>query len=199
MTKLHLDHFTSTLTSTKQNTITTKVKSIEIKQHQLGINTIIREQKQLRKLWQRTRIQHYKTEYNKLNNKIKHQIKALKTNNWHNICNDKPQSNPSNYRPISLISNLSKILEKIITTQLHNWAETNNIINKEQQALEKTNLPHRQTILTHSNHLPGKKSKATLCCNIPWRRESLRQSLAWWPHSQTPIPKHPAPPSPIHQ
>ena len=31
---------------------------------------------------------HYKTEYNKLNNKIKHQIKALKTNNWHNICND---------------------------------------------------------------------------------------------------------------
>ena len=22
------------------------------------------------------------------NNKIKHQIKALKTNNWHNICND---------------------------------------------------------------------------------------------------------------
>ena len=101
MTKLHLDHtstietidnFTSTLTATIQNTITTKVKSIEIKQHQVGIDSTIREQitekKQLRKLWQRTRIQHYKTEYNKLNNKIKHQIKALKTNNWHNICND---------------------------------------------------------------------------------------------------------------
>ena len=115
MTKLHLDHtstietidnFTSTLTATIQNTITTKVKSIEIKQHQVGIDSTIREQitekKQLRKLWQRTRIQHYKTEYNKLNNKIK-QIKALKTNNWqiprtrethginsrNNICNSK--------------------------------------------------------------------------------------------------------------
>ena len=53
MTKLHLDHtstietidnFTSTLTSTIQNTITTKVKSIEIKQHQVGIDPTIREQ-----------------------------------------------------------------------------------------------------------------------------------------------------------
>ena len=53
MTKLHLDHtstietidnFTSTLTSTIQNTITTKVKSIEIKQHQIGIDTTIRKQ-----------------------------------------------------------------------------------------------------------------------------------------------------------
>ena len=53
MTKLHLDHtptietidnFASTLTSIIQNTITTKVKSIEIKQHQVGIDTTIREQ-----------------------------------------------------------------------------------------------------------------------------------------------------------
>ena len=50
---------------------------------------------------------------------------------------DKPESNPSNYRPISLISNLSKILEKIITTQLYNWAETNNIINKEQSGFRR--------------------------------------------------------------
>ena len=40
---------------------------------------------------------------------------------------DKPQSNPSNYRPISLISKLSIILGKIITTKLYNWAETNHI------------------------------------------------------------------------
>ena len=37
---------------------------------------------------QRTRIQHYKTEYNKLNNTIKHRIKTIKTKHWHNICND---------------------------------------------------------------------------------------------------------------
>ena len=28
------------------------------------------------------------TEYNKLNNTIKHRIKTIKTRNWHNICND---------------------------------------------------------------------------------------------------------------
>ena len=64
---------------------------------------------------------------------------------------NKPQSNPSNYRPISLIigstyrsrkslqtlKSLSKILEKLITTQLYNWAETNNIINKEQSGFRK--------------------------------------------------------------
>ena len=56
-----------------------KVKTIKIKHHQIGIDPIIREQiteKNLQKLWQRTRIQHYKTKYNKLNNKIEHQIKT---------------------------------------------------------------------------------------------------------------------------
>ena len=50
---------------------------------------------------------------------------------------NKPQSNPSNYRPISLISRLSKIIEKIITTQIYHWAETNNILNKEQAGFRK--------------------------------------------------------------
>ena len=37
-----------------------------------------------------------------------------------------------NYRPISLIDTLSKILEKIIKTKLYKWAEINNKINPEQ-------------------------------------------------------------------
>ena len=101
MTKLHLDYtstietidnFTFTLTSAIQNTIKATVKTIGIKHHQIGIDPIIRDQiskeKQLRNIWRRTRIQHYKREYNKLNNKIKHQIKTLKINNWHNKCKD---------------------------------------------------------------------------------------------------------------
>ena len=52
---------------------------------------------------------------------------------------NKPQSNPSNYRPISLISHLSKILEKIITTQIYHWVETNNILNKEQSGFFRKN------------------------------------------------------------
>ena len=50
---------------------------------------------------------------------------------------NKPRSNPSNYRPISLIRHLSKIREKIITTQIYHWAETNNILNKEQSGFRK--------------------------------------------------------------
>ena len=69
---------------------------------------------------------------------------------------NKPRSSPSNYRPISLISHLSKILEKIITTQIYHRAETNNILNKEQSGFRKNN---RQTISTHPNHQPGKKPK----------------------------------------
>ena len=322
MTKLHLDHtssteaidnYTSTLTSVIQTTIIQNVPQIEVKTHSTGIDKTTQDlitEKKLRKLWQRTRIQHYKTEYNKLNNTIKHRIKTSKTKNWHNICNDleltdnqdntwhqlkkilklnkphptfptlitydkdnnkirsttteqkidtltstfenifthddppehyninfkeqiainlklneklintlptispnylthkyaistklientidklntkkapgydkitnktikhlkptpipilhplrnickykgyhpkiwkmvfallfnkpnKPRSNPSNYRPISLISHLSKILEKIITTQIYHWAETNNILNKEQSGFRK--------------------------------------------------------------
>ena len=45
---------------------------------------------------------------------------------------DKPTSNPSNYRPISLINTMSKTLEKIIKNRLYKWAEDNNKLNKEQ-------------------------------------------------------------------
>ena len=101
MTRLHLEHtssteaidnYTSALTSVIQTTIMQSVPQIDVKTHSTGIDKttqdLITEKKQLRKLWQRTRIQHYKTEYNKLNNTIKHRIKTIKTKNWHNICND---------------------------------------------------------------------------------------------------------------
>ena len=57
-----------------------------------------------------------------------------------NLTNHNP-THPTTDRPISLISHLSKILEKIITTQIYHWAETNNILHKGHQVLERTNLP----------------------------------------------------------
>ena len=96
MTKLHLDHtssteaidnYTSTLTSLIQTTIIQNGSQNTFHRHRQD-NTRPNDRRKKRKLWQRTRIQHYKTEYNKLNNTIKHRIKTIKTKNWHNICND---------------------------------------------------------------------------------------------------------------
>ena len=44
----------------------------------------------------------------------------------------KPPSNPLNYRTISLINNLSKIMESILTSRITKWSNTHNKINKEQ-------------------------------------------------------------------
>ena len=44
----------------------------------------------------------------------------------------KEKSDPVNYRTISLIQNLSKLIERILTKRITSWAENKNKINKEQ-------------------------------------------------------------------
>ena len=41
---------------------------------------------------------------------------------------DKAKTDPNNYRAISLINTLSKIIEQIITTELYDWTNDNNIL-----------------------------------------------------------------------
>ena len=55
---------------------------------------------------------------------------------------NKPASNPANYRPISLLSNLSKILEKIVTQRLTNWANTQNLLNPQQAGFRHNKETH---------------------------------------------------------
>lgn len=45
--------------------------------------------------------------------------------------------NPASYRPISLINVVSRVLEKIINIRLTDWAESNNIIDKNQSGFRK--------------------------------------------------------------
>ena len=52
---------------------------------------------------------------------------------------NKPKNDFSSYRPISLISCISKLLEKIINNRLITWAETNNILPACQSGFRKNN------------------------------------------------------------
>lgn len=54
---------------------------------------------------------------------------------------NKPETDISSYRPISLLSNISKLLEKIINTRLINYLESNNLISIHQSGFRK----HRST------------------------------------------------------
>ena len=54
---------------------------------------------------------------------------------------DKVSTNPANYRPISLLSCLGKLLEISINSKLYAWAEQNNKINIEQSGFRN----HRST------------------------------------------------------
>ena len=50
----------------------------------------------------------------------------------------KPEDLVGSYRPLSLTSCLGKLLEKALTDNLSNWAESNKKFNKQQMILGKT-------------------------------------------------------------
>ena len=41
---------------------------------------------------------------------------------------NKKKSDPGSFRPISLLCNLGKVLESIVTTRLYSWAESTNLL-----------------------------------------------------------------------
>ena len=50
---------------------------------------------------------------------------------------NKKRSDPGSYRPISLLCNLGKVLESIITSRVYAWAEGTNILSDEQSGFRK--------------------------------------------------------------
>ena len=57
---------------------------------------------------------------------------------------NKPKDRVESYRPISLISCVGKILEKILTNRLYKWCEKNNLINKEQSGFRSSHSTNEQ-------------------------------------------------------
>ena len=50
---------------------------------------------------------------------------------------NKKKLDPGSFRPISLLCNLGKVLESIITTRLYSWAESTNLLPPEQSGFRK--------------------------------------------------------------
>lgn len=67
-----------------------------------------------------------------------------------------PRNDPSNYRPISLLGNISKLLERIINKRLMHFLETNHLINDRQFGFRRgRSTENAVTLLTNtvSSHL----------------------------------------------
>ena len=62
------------------------------------------------------------------------------------------KSDPSNYRPISVLNVLAKILEKIVNTQLCNHLATNNMLSENQYGF-RSNMGTQDAILKLSEHI----------------------------------------------
>ena len=87
-----LDNYIKTLTETINNNVEDNVRKIKIEPNKIGLPghviQLIEEKQKIRKLYQRTGIKQYKTQYNKLNKQIKQIIKEENKQNWEDKCND---------------------------------------------------------------------------------------------------------------
>ena len=87
---------------------------------------------------------------------------------------------PGNYRPISLLSILSKILEKVIATQLTNFLESNNLINCTQHGFR----PNLSTITaltkvtnTIYENMDNKKISLLALCDLSKAFDSVSHNI----------------------
>lgn len=77
---------------------------------------------------------------------------ALKKANIHPIHKSGDRSSPCNYRPIAVLTSLSKVLERIINTRFTQYLETNNIISKNQFGFRRK-MSTSDAVLELTNHI----------------------------------------------
>ncbi|GBM83926.1 hypothetical protein AVEN_49581-1 [Araneus ventricosus] len=98
---------------------------------------------------------------------------------------DKDPTQPSSYRPISLLFSLSKIAEDIILNRLNKFLTDNNILCPEQFAFKpKLSTLHRLVRVTEfitEGFTNNQKNRSS----FPRHPKSVRQSLTGHTHTQT--------------
>jgi len=88
--------------------------------------------------------------------------------------------NPSNYRPISLLSTFSKILEKIVYTRLYSYLDENSLLSKQQFGFRpKHSTTHPMSlILNHVTHALNTKNHTLLIfCDLKKAFDTCNHSI----------------------
>ena len=86
----------------------------------------------------------------------------------------KKKSDPGSFRPISLLCNLGKVLESIVTTRLYSWAESTNLLPPEQSGFrKKRSVNDRLFQLTDRCATICQTPNSTFRGNLPRRREGV--------------------------
>ena len=84
------------------------------------------------------------------------------------------KSDPGSFRPISLLCNLGKVLESIVTTRLYSWAESTNLLPPEQSGFRKKRSVN-ETLSTYTDRCATicQTPNSTFRGNLPRRREGV--------------------------
>ena len=93
---------------------------------------------------------------------------------------DKPPSQTSSYRPISLLGAIMKLFEWVIEKRLRKHLEDNGFFSKYQSGFRKSKSTNDHPLLSLSDHHGKLESVRTCKSGLPRCRESLRQCLAQW-------------------
>ena len=90
----------------------------------------------------------------------------------------KSKTEIQSYRPITITSQLEKLMEKTIYQKLQDWSDRNNIINSEQAGFRKHKSTHDQLLLLSKNQPPAKK-EAVILTQFSWisRKPSIRSGF----------------------
>lgn len=91
--------------------------------------------------------------------------KVFKTALVHPIHKSGPTDNVNNYRPISILSALSKVLERIMNKQLSSYLEKFNIISNNQFGFT-SGLSTEDAVLSLTNHIAQSLDNKTKCIGI---------------------------------
>ena len=91
----------------------------------------------------------------------------------------------TNYRPISLLTCMSKVFERIVFNHLYNFLVTNELLNNHNSGFRKNDSTiNRLIALLHSIHI-GLDEKGGRYTRTPRHLKGIRQSMASWIAIQT--------------